>query len=124
MVEEVAGRRLLGASSGRAALARLRLQARDTEAESEFHLCIREWAADPRPHRATRHYRGISQYSSADGFSGGAAVHRNAVRGSRCQRASFEDRSALPTAAGGARFCPRLGEDGAYEGASGAAVRE
>ena len=108
--------------TGPDAAARLRFEAGDSEAESQFDLCIREWPADSRPAGAAWTDRGLSQHYSAERVSRGAAVSGIACGGSGCECSSLKNGSALSAADGAARFCAGHGARGADEGASGAAV--
>ena len=81
--------------SGPDAAARICFEAGDSEAESQFDLCLCEWAADSRPAGSAWADRGLSKYYSADGVSGGAAVSGIARRRSGCECSSLEDGSAV-----------------------------
>ena len=106
----------------RVAPARVRLEAGNSEAEPEFDVRFRQWAADPRQAGAARAHRRLPQHPAADGVPGGAAVPGTAEHRGGCERAPIESGGALPAAVGGARLRARLGARGADEGAPGAAV--
>ena len=102
----------------------LRLAAGDPEAQSQFDFHLRQRPADSRSRDAACADGGLSQHHSADGISRGAAFSGDAVRRGGRQRASVEDRGALPPTDGDARFHSRFGAGGADEGAPGAAVHD
>ena len=66
-------------------------------------------------HAITEAYRNVIPPTS---FPGGAALSRDAARGGGRERAPGQDRSALPPAEPGARFCPRQPAHGADQGAA------
>src|SRR5208283_1736774 len=97
-------------------------QTGDSEAQSQFDFHFRKWTADSRPSHPTCDYRSLSEYSAADGISGGLAFYRDADRRGGCECASVKNRGAFPPADGGSRFCSRVGAGGADEGKAGTAV--
>ena len=72
------------------------LAAAGAEGQSQLDLHFRERAADPRPPAAARAVLGVPQPDAALGVSLRAAVPGVRARGSGRERASFEDRGALP----------------------------
>ena len=99
--------------------ARVCFAARSAAQQSQRNLRFREQAAGARPPDPARDSRGLPQHPAARGFPGGAAVSRFARRGSGRQRASREDRGALPASAIRARFHARLDPPGAFTRAPG-----
>ncbi len=116
-VEERSGRP--AAPARHVAAQRLLFQARIAKAEPQLDLHLREQAADPRPAADACDHRGLSQRDSAHQLSGGAFVSGDAARRSGRERASGQNRGALPAAEPGPRFCARQFAHGADQGAAG-----
>ena len=99
--------------------ARICQRSAGAEAQPQFDLSVRERAPDPRPPAAARDFGRVSQPDAAGVLSLRAVVSGLRRGRSRRQRASFQDRSALPARIGGARFRPRYDSrhaDGAAAG--------
>ena len=89
--------------------ARLRLAAAVPEAEPKLDLPVRQRPPDPGPASAARHLLGLPQPDAAGLLPVRAAVSGVRLRGGRRQRASIQDRGALPARLLCARF--RAGRD-------------
>src|SRR5207302_6319893 len=76
--------------------ARLRFAAAGTEVESQFHLSVREWTADPRPPSDARAIFCLSQPHAGRVLSVCAAIPRLRLRGGGCKCPPFEDRGPFP----------------------------
>ncbi len=91
-----ARRRLDAAGAGLSARERLRLQAGAAEAQSQLHLHLREPPAHPRPADPARALGGVPQHPAANVIPCSPAFPRDAAAGGGRERASGEDRGALP----------------------------
>jgi DNA mismatch repair protein MutL len=74
------------------------LQAGVAEAQPQLDLRLRQPPPGPRPRGPACADRGLPQHPSADVVPGGAAVSGDAAAGGRRERASGQDRGALPPA--------------------------
>ena len=77
------------------------------EGQPQFDLHLRQRPAHPRPPAAARAFLGLSQPDAGVGLSLRAAVPGMRPRGGGCQRASLQDRGALPARLVRARFRAR-----------------
>ena len=101
---------------------RIHLAARSAAHQSQRDLHFRESAAGARPAAAARDQRGVPQHHAAGSFSGRAAVSRFAVPGSGRERASGENRGALPASAVRPRFHARRAAPRAFDRAADSGI--
>ncbi len=106
------------AGAGFSARERVRVEAGAAEAQSQLDLHLRERALDSRPSDPALVVGGVPQHPAAYVVSRGASLLGDAAARGGCERASGEDRGALPAVEFYSRFSARCRAHGADEGAA------